>query len=1097
MTALYALFKDFRIKLLLFFLIIAGVVWFLGPYLVFGELRPLLTVNQRLTALLVISILWGVGHWYASTLHHLGLAASQSTLFSHELKRWQYYFKSAVLASNHNWVHSIVGKPQKNWFLMVGPKGVGKSHLLKVTQNELHDEEYLTAKPITNTKSCDFWFFPNAVIMELYSDYLSEKNNLPLEMFTAEVVKSIRKAGIQFRGIILTVDALSIFREDKEPVPEINRLHLFLEQLLIHYSDLPIQIFVTKSDQISGFVEFFDDMGPEERIQTCGMSFAKKTNSQNLPELYNKEFDNFLTRINDRLIWRLHQEHDQENRNLIKDFPVQISMLKTQLAHLMNAVLPHTDIELHGIYFLSCEQNSAPVNNILPAIGQSFNLPVAKSPTEPTPSQKTFFVKMLMQRLLENNLKVNEAIYGRRPRYLAATAAVLLCTVTSAAYFYYHQSNIHIENAKQILSTVDFHRQTSDLKKLLKKLTALESATKELATNEKNIPTLSRTNKRLANKTAGTFIQVLQDELFNSIVDTTSKIIAYYSQTNDKSHLTDLYDALKVYLMLTQPQYLNKEAVFSWLDEQWKPVFTKDEIDQLERYTKLLFAQPLPYHETNTLLVKNARQLLTEMPEEKLILAMINNEKTASQITLINNEDLIILSKEHNHISAKYSTENFHTIYHKLIPEASEKIATGNWVLGQNSLLNKQEKSSQQLIAKARKQYLQDYRNAWESVIKNIKLPEIHRADNFMVAMNNIISKNSPLIQLFAQIKINTSKLVTEPLFNEYVSAHFEKINNQNLDNTSSSTFQALKRLTAYMNTILATQTPNKSAFVAAKTRMSSPSTNDAIDHMILTSRKTPEPIKSWFTHLATASWQLILEGARHHIQTAWSSLVVPEYHKHINNRYPIFTNSNREIPLKDFAIFFGPRGVMDMFFNAYVSPFIDSRNYDYKWKELNGQRLDLTNNTLDIFIRAVLIQKMFFAGADSRLGVNFSLLPVGLNPTVKDFSLDINGQKVDYQAQSTGSPILNWPGSTSDGVIMTFTTTAEKSTQLKFSGEWGWFKLLKKAHLKSTKNAQELEISFDYAGSKIAEFKLSSSNVINPFTPNILNTFRCPSELS
>ncbi len=1097
MASFLAILKDFRVRLLIFFIAIAAIIWFVGPHLVFGEFHPLNTPNQRLTTLLIVSIIWGVGYWYANTLHHLKVSTHQNTLIYNEIKRWQYYFKLAILASHHKWYHSIAGIPQKNWYLMIGPKGVGKSTLLKTTQAELHDEEYLTPKPITNTKSCDFWFYPNAVIMEMFSNYFDANNNVPLELYAAEIIKSIKNSGVNFRGILLTVDALSIFQEDKEPISEVNRIHLFLDKILLHFPKIPIQLIILKSDQISGFIEFFDDMGPEERIQSCGLSLANDQGDKSLPELYDIEFDEYLTRINDRLIWRLHQEHDQDNRNLIKDFPIQIAMLKAQLAHLMNAILPHTDINLRGINFTSCQQQSAPVNNILPVIGQSFNLPMIAPVYQPH-SQKIFFVKMLMQRLLDDNVRVHKAIYSNRPKYLAISGVTALSLILCLSYAYFHSNNLHIQNAKLILTKINLRQQNQNLHQLLEKLIVLELATKELATKEEGIQNLNKTNKRLANKTAGTFIQVLHSELFPTLVETTRKTIEQYSADKDKQHLTELYDALKIYLMLTQPQYLKKEDILTWFNQSWSKQFDPKQLQALNKYTELLFVNPLPLRQPDTKLVNNARQLLTDMSQEKLILAMINTEKNTQHVPIILSKNPSILSEDNNYISAKYTSEQFFTIFHKQIPEAAEKVAQGDWVLGENTLFQKNESGNiAELIALTQKLYLEDYRKAWETVLQNIKLPEVRGLDSFLVAMNEINDDDSHLIQLFRTLKINTSRFAAESMFNHQVSKHFESINNQNLDSLSGASYQALNQLAAYVNTISNSKTFDVTAFSAAKKRMAKASENDPIDNLIRATRQMPEPLKTWSLHIASSTWKAILDGASNHIQNAWATLVLPEYESNIYDRYPVFQNGKQDISLTEFSTFFGPHGIIDLFFSGYLAPFVDTQNYAYQWKEVNGQKLNFDTSALDIFIRAVLIQKMFFAGADNKIGVNFSLSPIGINPNIKDFTLNIHGQNVDYKSQTENSATLTWPGSTSDGVSLKFISNTDRPTEISFKGDWGWFKLLKESKIATTTNAKELTVSFNYSDSKIADFKLSTTNVINPFLPNIVNSFRCPEKLS
>src|SRR5262249_2102903 len=92
----------------------------------------------------------------------------------------------------------------------------------------------------------------------------------------------------------------------------------------------PVYVLFTKADLVAGFVEFFDDLGREEREQVWGMTFpAEKPGEEGgIIAAYPDEFELLVGRLNDRMMERLQQETDAQRRSLIFGFPQQVASLK-------------------------------------------------------------------------------------------------------------------------------------------------------------------------------------------------------------------------------------------------------------------------------------------------------------------------------------------------------------------------------------------------------------------------------------------------------------------------------------------------------------------------------------------------------------------------------------------------------------------------------------------------------------------------------------------------------------------------------------------------------------------------------------------------
>ncbi|WP_267256297.1 hypothetical protein [Coxiella endosymbiont of Ornithodoros maritimus] len=91
--------------------------------------------------------------------------------------------------------------------------------------------------------------------------------------------------------------------------------------------------------------------------------------------------------------------------------------------------------------------------------------------------------------------------------------------------------------------------------------------------------------------------------------------------------------------------------------------------------------------------------------------------------------------------------------------------------------------------------------------------------------------------------------------------------------------------------------------------------------------------------------------------------------------------------------IFFGPNGAVEVFFNHYLQPFVDTTQAYWTWKGVDGETLPILQTKLDMLTRASMIQKMFYADNRETPTLKFTLTAISLSPNVSRFALNIGGQ--------------------------------------------------------------------------------------------------------
>ena len=104
----------------------------------------------------------------------------------------------------------------------------------------------------------------------------------------------------------------------------------------------PVYVVVTKSDMLSGFSEFFDDLGRDEREQVWGVTFphspktTRKLRTGATAPAFPGEFRLLHRQLQDRVLQRMQQETDVRRRALIYSFPQQFAGIEGSLQRFLD-----------------------------------------------------------------------------------------------------------------------------------------------------------------------------------------------------------------------------------------------------------------------------------------------------------------------------------------------------------------------------------------------------------------------------------------------------------------------------------------------------------------------------------------------------------------------------------------------------------------------------------------------------------------------------------------------------------------------------------------------------------------------------------------
>jgi len=920
----------------------------------------------------------------------------------------------------------------------------------------------------------------------------------------------------------------------------------------------PVYVLFTKTDLVAGFTEFFDDLGKEERAQVWGMSLPldKLDTAQGVVERFGAEFDSLLERLNSRLISRLYQERDFSRRALIQNFPYQMASLKPVADSFLQDVFRPSQFEgrflLRGVYFTSGTQEGTPIDRIMGSLATTFGLDRQAAPSFSGQGRSYFLTRLFKQVIFpESGIGGTNQGVARQQQLLqwGSYGAAAVATVAATAIWTvgYTRNAANIETIQAHVT--EYERQRGKLypDSLLQQTLPALYTLGEARDVYKNEPIglaaalgLSKEGS-LAPGAGAAYQRALRAEFLPRLAQRLEYQLRIPNAPTDF-----LQSALKVYLMLGDTRHLDPEMVKMWMELDWNNTFSSNPGRQaeLKGHLEALLSEAFAPIEVNETLVVLARSKLNQVPLPERVYARLKQEammlrELAMKVdNVVGRNGQLVLSgpadRGLGQVSGLFTYKGFHDFYQKEAVRFSKEFVEETWVMGEQMQDSPLAGNYEALNEQVRRLYIKDYINTWDNLLRDLSIVRFNDIDHGVEVLEILSGSRSPLRNLLQAVKDNTN--LTRPSSGvaaaqgalEAVASKAKRLAKAVMavqENAPSSAGNAsgadielafepmielvqeseagpapledviamLAELHDYLAEIAAAD--SSAALQAAAQRMSG-GAKDAIGRLRAKASRLPGPVQAWMEQVTSNAWRVVLSKARSHINAVWRLDVLPEYERSLRNRYPLFKRSSLDATLADFGSFFGEDGVMDKFFVNYLSPFVDTRRREWRMRPLEGQGLPLSSGGLQAFQRAGLIRDMYFTRGGQQPLVPFSLRPIKLNRDVSRFSLMVDGQLLNYRHGPTRWEKLQWPGPGGENVArISFESRSGSMKSDSTDGQWSLFRLLDRANMRATSNADRLRLTFSVGKNK-AQYELRAASVTNPFRLKALSKFRAPENL-
>lgn len=1153
--------------------VLAYMIWYWGPLIRFGTVAPFSSVASRVVTIVVIFAIWGLFRLFKAwrekkknTEISNDLAASAGSVdpsdeqSSEELATLKDRFDEALKELKKS---NVSGKKirsiyQLPWYMIIGPPGSGKTTLLVNSglRFPLADKMGLSKiQGIGGTRNCDWWFTDEAVLIDTAGRYTTQDSNEKVDNkawfgFLDLLKKHRRRRPIN--GIILAISMEELARQnnaerERTATAISNRIQELYERLGIRF---PVYLMFTKCDLMAGFMEFFGDLDRHERSQVWGFTYGLDDDPI---EKFSEEFGALQSQLETRLVSRLQDERDVTRRELIYNFPSQLSATRQSMEEFLQRVFKSsrytTQQMLRGVYFTSGTQEGTPFNRIMSQLAHNFSL--SRAATQSTPSKgKSYFIKNLMNKVIFGesglagaNLKV-ERLY-KLAKSSGFALLIILPILLNLGWWMSYSNNKSVATDIDLNSeAVEEHikkvsPQNSAMLAVLPLLNEAHAMPLGYAVRDDSSPFSHRLGlhqgKRLGdNGTIPAYQRLLENAFLPRLMVRMERVLKESMNDPDQA-----YQVLKAYLMLGNPNRMETEFVSEWVHNDWDAtlsrVMSAEQLEQLGGHLDaLLEMEPLtlPFDLDNNLIM-TARDMLSRTTLGERIYAIIKSEhqnegKPFTIPSAAGKDGARVFIRAsglplNQGVSALFSPEGYHQMYLPSEARVISEMEDETWIFATEA--SGAEQTSQiELTNAIRRQYFEDYTTNWVEFLEDIRIRPFASMSQAAEILQVLTSDDSPLRLLLVNIS-NATRLAPEQIINEDdddTTSLRDRIENIFTDDSGAGSllldpvlvdrsFSSLHKLAdarengpSPLDSLLG-DLQELYLYIDQLARASSDQlltglqsqAGTAITRVRLRGQRSPSPVGDWVLLVVQDTNNLVAGGAEATIRAAWASDVVPFCRQALNGRYPFDNNAEREVQLRDFGAFFMPGGTLDQYFDHYLTDIVDTSSGAWKLKPKVAGNINISNSTLRNIQRAKRIQSSFFSGGGASPSISFELRPVRMDPVTTNFMLNVNGQSTNYSHGPLFNQSFVWPGDAGlSQVQIQFSPQASSGRSgITLDGPWAFFRLLDSSGMNPSTTPEKFQTKFQL-DDRWVEYEIRANSAFNPFNLPELRAFRCPNQL-
>jgi type VI secretion system protein ImpL len=689
---------------------------------------------------------------------------------------------------------------EQPWYVIIGPPGAGKTTALLNSGLNFPLAAEMgqgAVAGVGGTRMCDWWFTENAVLIDTAGRYTTQDSNLAVDRAGWDAFLDLLKKTRPrqpLNGVIVAIaltDIASAPPEERTAHARAirRRIKELEERLAIR---IPVYALFTKSDLISGFTEYFDDLDRDRRNQVWGVTFPlARKGEPGVVSKFPEELQLLVDRLDSqRLYDRLQLEQSPERRTLIAGFPTQIASLSQPVQAFLTEAFAGSRLDpapfLRGVYFTSGTQEGTPIDRLTGTMARSFGLDQRRAAAlRPQQGRSYFLGRLISEVILGEAMLVSEPPAARFRRMIlrgAAFAVIGLLTLGLGGLLVVNRTEgeREIEAMTQAISTYqELAKQTvfdpvndADLPRLL----PLLDAARELTTVAKARPgvlasfDLSQGPKLRAGAEA-VYRHALGYALLPRLVwRLEGQMRGFFTEPDF------LYEATRVYLMLGGHGPLDPSLIKEWMTYDWQHQYSGAAnltvVASLQKHLDALLAQPLPAVPLDDALIAQARTTFSRVSLAARAYSRIKPSAAAQALPPWRPSDVLGPAgvrvftrasgkKLSDGIPGFFTVEGFHRVLLPALTTATREVASESWVMGQKVPGNLDPTQQAELANNVVKYYLDDYAKAWDALLQDLEIVPLRSLPQAAQDLYVLASPQSPMKSLLTAVARQVT--LTEP----------------------------------------------------------------------------------------------------------------------------------------------------------------------------------------------------------------------------------------------------------------------------------------------------------------------------------------------
>ncbi len=606
-----------------------------------------------------------------------------------------------------------------------------------------------------------------------------------------------------------------------------------------------------------------------------------------------------------------------------------------------------------------------------------------------------------------------------------------------------------------------------------------------------------------------------------------------------------LYEATRVYLMLGNAGPLDRNLVHEWMKLDWETSYPGDAAaplrEALLQHLDTLLAEPLPAVSLDGDLVVQARRAFAGVSLAQRAYSRIRPSAAAQNLPPWRPSDALGAAGVDLFVRASgkplsegvpglFTVDGFYKVLLPSLDAAARSVVSESWVLGRQVDFDPSGPQMRALQQQAIALYETDYVRAWDQMLADLNFVQMRSLPRAAQDLYIVESPESPmralLVSMAHQLRLSVppsgsagataSAQPSATVAADSAAARLQAAlgKSQQTDAVSSAPghdvdarYQALLAFVgngpgAPVDTVMKSmidlqQLIAKLAAAPVGTALPAfPAGGSPATVLQAEATPLPQPVSRWITSIATSGVALLGGSPAGQVAAVFNApggpgAVCPAA---IKSRYPFVRDATSDISLDDFSKLFGPGGLIDGFVNTLLRPYVDMSGAAWHPRTADGVAAPVAAADLAQFQRAASIRDAFFAAGGTTPSLRFDITPVSVDRMTRQAALDLDGTPVIASHEAPRSTQITWPSSaaTSAAHLVFDPPSSGAPNGLQDTGPWSMFRLFGRGKLRPGTSPGRYMLTFQI-GDRQAVFEIRASAGLDPFTPGLLQDFRCP----